>query len=95
MAGRHCRNPRTRSDLAHLVSQITLLPLEVKVNGTTGEDDDFVPVSDEFTTGFSVKVKWSRFCSQLILRFVDGGKFFETPPMAAPLVGKKGQGKKK
>ncbi len=28
-------------------------------------------------------------------RLVDGGKFFETPPMASPLVGKKGQGKKK
>lgn len=28
-------------------------------------------------------------------RLVDGGKFFETPPMAGPLVGEKGQGKKK
>ena len=28
-------------------------------------------------------------------RIVDGGKFFETPPMAGPFVGKKGQKKKK
>lgn len=28
-------------------------------------------------------------------RLVDGGKFFETPPMAGPFVGKKGQEKKK
>ena len=28
-------------------------------------------------------------------RLVDGGKFFETPPMAGPFVGKKGQKRKK
>ena len=78
MAGRHCRNPRTRSDLAHLVSQITLILVKIKVNGTTEEDDDFVPVSDEFTTGFSVKVSgMDGLTADLAVKGADGGLQFE------------------